>query len=361
MNLGMIIGSDGKLNTILGTLQVAENRCKKIVICDTGNWVVNSNIKDLIESYKNTTYILPMRSTVFNLFDARTTVMNSFDQDEWFLFMDGDERPSLSLFEDWNTITQTLNERNIKIGTISGSPHFYGERLNPTPEWFETVDRKSVSHSNLFVKKIVVKKSFSVKSVNHGNHSDWMSNDGLYEYVGNGFIKNKTYYYIHIKTSFQKANGHVMCAHNIYDVNWHLPTNELVHHQKILELNNKYGLFTSNDVVKFIMEHDDYPNELLEYMLFLGHESKNASLAIFLGIWAFYISLISRKISVSDCSRKSEILRKRLKENISLNADLPFKNISYDETKTFKENYIELLNEKVVCNNFCCKYGNIQL
>lgn len=355
MNLGIIIGTDGKINILKETLRVCAPLCKTIVVCDTGNWVINHDIKSTVLSYPNTKYVFPNYRTEFRLFDARVTMAENLPQGEWFLHMDGDERPSFGLLNDWKKLTDKLDSESIYVGVLPGVPHFGGVRLEPSIESLETCAEGKV----FFSKAVIVKNQPPVQAVNHGNHSDWKSSDGRYHHVGHHFLDNRIYYYVHSKTYFQKINGHMMCGHNVYGVNWYIePENE--EWKSVVELNNKYGLKTSNDVSRYILEHDDYPDEILDRMFTLGCNSPQKSVAILFGTWALYIRRISDKITEEQYAEDSKKLVAHFSTNIHRSIDRIYP-ISFDQSLSFRDRYVSLLNEGTYCGHRCCTYGDIQL
>ena len=114
MNVGMIIGSDGKLNVILNTLKILSHKCKTIVICDTGNWIINPSIEEKIKFFKNVKYIPCGGVGSYFLFECHKIIQRNLPLDEWFLYLDADERPCSNLLDDWDGITNKLDELQIE-------------------------------------------------------------------------------------------------------------------------------------------------------------------------------------------------------------------------------------------------------
>ena len=321
MKIGMTIGCDGKLNFILDTIRVCESYVNEFIICDTGSWNLDNSIHEKIinSSNKIKYFRLPIDSNDLNFLPlSHKLIYSKLNENDWFLYLDSDERPNLYTLQDWNFITSYLESKNSSIGLITGLLHKEDYRN------FNDETIFNISDELFFKKSIVVKKCEDNKVYSSTNHS------GFANYKNEFFIskinKGRPYYYTHVKTDFSQINGAIFWSHNNLESLGINKDNEI--YVRILSLNEKYGLLTSNHVVKYIIDNNDFPDEILNYYDELT-SSHNNEISFYFSGWSKYI--------------------RRMKSGINMT----FNNL--------KENFIYYSNSYDKCKMTCCKYDLIQL
>lgn len=319
MILTMSIGCDGKLNLILDTIRTSIVYCKKIIIVDSGNWILNPNIEKILTSIddkilyiRNNTKDLNFQITSYRL------IYDHIDDNEWFVYLDSDERLNNNTMRDWSLITDYINSSGKSIGLIVGLYHENGLRN------FDDSSLYQINDELLFKKSIIVKKCEDVYLANSSNHCSFLSKSG--ELFISKLNTDSAYYYTHLKTEFHRLNGVLLCSHNNLENIGIDPEN--LYYKKIKEINIKYGIYTNNDLVEYIVLNNDFPDEILSYYDSCIN-SDNSQLSILFPSWSSWI----RKMKIG--------------------ADMPFNNL--------KENLTHHCNQSIFCGHPCCNYNLIQL
>lgn len=319
MILTMSIGCDGKLNLILDTIRTSIVYCKKIIIVDSGNWILNPNIEKILTSIddkilyiRNNTKDLNFQITSYRL------IYDHINENEWFVYLDSDERLNNNTMRDWSLITDHINSSGKSIGLIVGMYHENGLRN------FDDSSLYQINDELLFKKSIIVKKCEDVYLANSSNHCSFLSKSG--ELFISKLNIDSAYYYTHLKTEFHRLNGILLCSHNNLKNIGIDPEN--LYYKKINEINIKYGIYTNNDLVEYIVLNNDFPDEILSYYDSCIN-SDNSQLSILFPSWSSWI----RKMKIG--------------------TDMPFNNL--------KENLTHHCNQSIFCGYPCCNYNLIQL
>ena len=319
MILTMSIGCDGKLNLILDTIRTSIVYCKKIIIVDSGNWILNPNIEKILTSIddkilyiRNNTKDLNFQITSYRL------IYDHINENEWFVYLDSDERLNNNTMRDWSLITDHINSSGKRIGLIVGMYHENGLRN------FDDSSLYQINDELLFKKSIIVKKCEDVYLANSSNHCSFLSKSG--ELFISKLNIDSAYYYTHLKTEFHRLNGILLCSHNNLENIGIDPEN--LYYKKIKEINIKYGIYTNNDLVEYIVLNNDFPDEILSYYDSCIN-SDNSQLSIWFPSWSSWI----RKMKIG--------------------TDMPFNNL--------KENLTHHCNQSIFCGHPCCNYNLIQL
>jgi hypothetical protein len=319
MILTMSIGCDGKLNLILNTIRVSINYCKKIIIVDSGNWIINPNVEQILTSISDKiVYVKNITSELNFQFTSYNMIYDLIEDEEWFIYLDADERLSKNTMRDWNYITDYIQCNKYNIGLIVGMCHIDKWKNFDEDKMFEIED------SLLFKKPIIVKKCKDVRVTYSSNHCSFTDND-KHLYISK-INKSSPYFYTHLKTSFQNFHGVILCSHNNMEHICVESTNS--YYKDIKSLNIKHGLNTNNDLVKYIVINNDFPDEILDYYDTCIN-SDNNQISHYYPNWSKWI--------------------RKMKTGI----DVPFNNL--------RDNLVYYCNESIYCNKTCCNYDDTQL
>jgi translation initiation factor 2 beta subunit (eIF-2beta)/eIF-5 len=152
MKLTMSIGCDGRLDMILNTIRVCSAYFDKIIITDSGNWIINNDIEKILKKNSRVVYIKNLTSDKNFQHISYQLIYECIEEDEWFLYFDSDERPNFNILKNLSSIVEYLDTKKSSIGMICGLYHLENEK-----DGFFYDTMFNCSDEKLFKKNILVK------------------------------------------------------------------------------------------------------------------------------------------------------------------------------------------------------------
>lgn len=324
IHLRILLGPDRRYNLISNTVRVCKDYFDTIGVLNAGPELFYREIRTILSEDVNVTH----HPDFFDIECARRHLISDVPENDWVLWLDGDETPSQSFLDNIKKMVSECETDNKNVIMVPWYLHMDGVPEHEYNTFFETLASRDLNELLTTKKQYFAPKRF-IKNVkdkyiqsNWGAHELYKLSDEKWTYYG--YIIN------HYKSFHDWAQSPV----------WHLFMNPLVHN------------LVTIDQIKSIMDLDIYKKVLdvkIKYNVYTSAE---------------FIERVVNKdyLFLNDFKQAFSVIEDL---NLNLHDQTDHKNIyrMYQFVKSFieKYNFDFKLNPSYYCGRPCCKIKNIQI
>jgi hypothetical protein len=324
IHLRILLGPDRRYSLIKNTVTVCQTYFDTIGILNTGPQLFYNEMREILPDCVD----LRHHPDFFDIECARRDLISNVPENDWVLWLDGDETPSPMFLENMRNVVCECERDGINVVTLPWYLHMDGKPEHEYDFFFDTLASRNMdeflnTNKHYFSPKRFIKnvKDKYVQS-NWGAHEMYKLNNERVRYYG--YIIN------HYKSMHDWAQSPI----------WHLFMNPLVH-----------NLVTS-DQIKNVIELDIYKKVVdvkIKHNVYTSAE--------------FINRVVNQDVNFL---RDFKIIFNSIDNlNLNLHDQTDLKNIHrmYQFVKTFieKYNFDFRLNPSYFCGNICCKHKLVQL
>jgi hypothetical protein len=324
IHLRILLGPDRRYNIISNTAKISIGHFDSILILNTGPDFFVDEMKKLVPS----TVEVINHPDFFDIECARRHLLDTVPENDWVLWLDGDETPSPMFLDNMRNLVTECENDNYNTVCLPWYLHMDGNPENEYEHFFEHMASRNQEELNTTTKHYFSPKRFIKNVKNKYIQSNW----GAHEYFK--FENEKMIYYGYIINHFKSLHDWEQSPV------WHLFMNPLVHNlitedqiknittldiwKDLEKVKIKHNVFTSSEFIEKIIKEDK---------LFISD---------FLNLFK---ELYDIEIDLHDRTDNTNIYRMFLLiKHFIKNYNFKFK-----------------LDPKYYCGNMCCKYENHQL
>lgn len=265
IHLRILLGPDKRYQLIKNTVDVCDGHFDSIGVLNAGPQLFYEEIRAILPEKINVVH----HPDFFDIECARRHLIADVPEDDWVLWLDGDETPSPMFLNNMRHIVEECESNDKNVVMLPWYLHMNGKPEHEYNTFFETLASRDIHELNTTQKHYFSPKRF-IKNVKEKYvQSNWGAHE-LYKLTN----ENWTYYgYIinHYKSFHDWAQSPV----------WHLFMNPLVHnmvtkdqvdavlqlpiYKKIEQLKIKHNVYTSADFIENVINNnEDFLKEFVQ-------------------------------------------------------------------------------------------------
>jgi len=257
IHLRILLGPDRRYQLIKNTIDVCDGYFDSIGVLNAGPDLFYKEIRNILPEHINVIH----HPDFFDIECARRHLIADVPENDWVLWLDGDETPSPMFLDNMKKMVTEceFNKKNVVV--VPWYLHMSGKQEHEYNTFFETLASRDLYEFLTTKKHYFAPKRFIKNVKNKYVQSNWGAHE-LYKLVD----EQLTYYgYIvnHYKSFHDWSQSPV----------WHLFMNPLVHnmvtkdqvndvlelpiYKKVIDLKIKYNVYTSSDFIENVIDNND--------------------------------------------------------------------------------------------------------
>lgn len=256
IHLRILLGPDRRYNLIKNTVSVCKTYFDTIGVLNAGPELFYNEMRAMLTDDVNVIH----HPDFFDIECARRHLIADVPENNWVLWLDGDETPSPMFLENMRNIVDECERDGINVITLPWYLHMDGRPEHEYEKFFETLASRNMDEFLTTNKHYFSPKRFIKNVKNKYVQSNWGAHE-LYKFENE---KMRYYGYIinHYKSFHDWAQSPV----------WHLFMNPLVHnlvtmdqienvmdldiYKKVLDIKIKHNVYTSSEFIERVVNED---------------------------------------------------------------------------------------------------------